>query len=68
MKRECKNCNFFKDGGAFGECRVSDPQIINIDGHYGRWPTIKRDDWCGRFVAIDRTAIAVVIEQPFIKE
>ena len=66
MKRACRNCDFFKEGGAFGECRVSAPQFIG--GYYGKWPSVERDDWCGRFVSKISTATAVVIEQPFIKE
>lgn len=67
MKRACSNCDFFKEtGGGWGECRVVGPEFVG--GYYGKWPTIERDDWCGRFVSKNRTATTVVVGQPFIKE
>ena len=53
---QCDSCKFYRlrtYGKApktkdVGECRVSDPIP---QGQAGVWPTVKVDDWCGKYVA-----------------
>ena len=66
MKRACENCDFYQSIWTFnGLCRGDLPS--NRDGR-GDWPTVRRNDWCARFVAKNSTATTVVVGQPYIKE
>jgi len=67
MSRFCKDCTFYQEIRLRGgECRYDPPKPF--DGDRYRWPATQRDEWCGRFVAKDSTATAVVVGQPFIQE
>jgi len=61
----CKNCRYYDStttgkptyGPTFvgsverknGFCRRQPPQVFN-DNHYGYWPLVHEQDWCGEFV------------------
>jgi hypothetical protein len=54
---QCDNCKFYRPRTytltgmptqTMYECRFSDPAA---QGHVGFWPTVKPDDWCGKYVA-----------------
>ena len=56
---KCAECRFyFEQRYVGGECRYDAPQLV--DGRYGRWPSIQRDGWCGRFVAKDERTVTGV--------
>ena len=64
---KCAECKFyFEQRYVGGECRYDAPQLV--DGRYGRWPSIQRDGWCGRFVLKVSTATQVVVGLPYIEE
>lgn len=49
---QCDGCKFYRlrvyGQASVGECRYSDPMP---QGQAGFWPTVKADDWCGKYVA-----------------
>jgi len=54
---ECKGCRYFKpdrDTG-MGLCRKEAPRWVPGDNSYrGRWPVVRKNDWCGEFKEIKR--------------
>ena len=53
MPDQCDNCKFYKPR-VYGtatvyECRYADPIAV---GGSGIWPTVKPDDWCGKWVTV----------------
>jgi hypothetical protein len=53
MPDQCDNCKFYRlrtyDTKTVGECRFGDPFA---QGQKGYWPTVKPDDWCGKWEMI----------------
>ena len=48
----CESCEYFDDRSethASACCRINPPTCSSDS--VGRWPTVERDDWCGKFVA-----------------
>lgn len=63
---KCIECKFYQEiRFRGGECRYEPPREREGRSH---WPSVQRDDWCGRFVARDSTATEVVIGTPHIQE
>ncbi|MBU92080.1 MAG: hypothetical protein CML88_00930 [Rhodobiaceae bacterium] len=45
----CANCNFFDNQNQYsGSCRINPPSFLKEDNK-AVWPTVKVEDWCGRF-------------------
>lgn len=55
MAEQCDSCKYYRlrtygvapDTKQVGECRFSDPAA---QGQNGIWPSVKPDDWCGKYV------------------
>ena len=49
LMQACANCNFFDNQNQYsGSCRINPPSFLKEDNK-AVWPTVKIEDWCGRF-------------------
>lgn len=56
MEKKCENCKYSKEQNPIFDqlapldCKINPPIILTND-HSGKgiFPSVKRDDWCGKF-------------------